>query len=353
MINTVKSLYTNHFNRLFLFFVFFLLVFAVIFYVALGRGAAESLTNQVKDRQLILAKTGADILKSAIDLYGMSIVTLAEGPLDQENLENFVANWDGRPVGGVIVIDRSGRVSANASRNGIPDVGVDLWDRDYFVWAKTAKKGEYFISNPIVSRVGASKNKYVAIVATPLIAEAKFNGVVALSIILEEFTDAYLHSLKASPATRIYLVNRDTTILAGPYPELIGKSTVEYIRESKFLGSEMVANLVQSNVAKLTEGTLDIVVPDFRTKSFTRMLIAYAPVMCCQEGWLLGIMTPASDLTAFFAPLYINQLGVIVVAFLVLIVVSILVARDAGFREGFCRRFEKDTVNSKELPPRE
>lgn len=82
-------------------------------------------------------------------------------------MDAFVEQWGKSGViGGVVLTDRAGVVRFNSNVTGISDTGESLADRDYFSLAKSQKgPGEYFVGQPVVSRLGATKGKVIIPVA--------------------------------------------------------------------------------------------------------------------------------------------------------------------------------------------
>ena len=68
--------------------------------------------------------------------------------------------------------------------------------------------------------------------------------------------------------------------------------------------------------------------------NFERTLIAYSPLEFADKTWVLAVATPAEDVLAFIAPFYINEIAVLIVGFLVLVLISVVIAKNKGYKEG-------------------
>jgi len=338
----LKELLFKPQNSIFILTGVLILLISGAIYVLLGKQASDSLVEQMLHREQLSARAGAGSLESFFILYGKAqssfstrreIISPAENT--NESLYNFIARWEGTPVAGVIFVDTSGRVKYNGNRQNAPDVGADVSDRSYFVWGKTAKKGEVLVSEPIISRLGASKGKYVVTVSTPVIAgDGSFEGLLAGAVILGELTDQYLDPLKISDKTRIYLVDNDGIILSSPVEKLIGVNYLDYILKSGIPGSQKVYEILKGSLESNDEGKMDLALPDETKNGFlTRYLIARAPVNVGGEHWTLGVATPASDALEYLAPFYFKNLGIAGLAFLAFLMIAIRVAKVVGYKE--------------------
>jgi len=71
---------------------------------------------------------------------------LAGDNLDEDSVERadlFVDQWrDTGLISGIIITNRNGVVEHNSNILGLPDVGGDLSDRDYFLWAQGQLAGK-------------------------------------------------------------------------------------------------------------------------------------------------------------------------------------------------------------------
>ena len=315
--------------------VFLVVVFIILFtgiYYLLDFKAQKSLVEQTLHREQVIARAGASSIESFLKLLGNSVSSLATrssvvdtGETTVDTLQIFADRWQGTPVAGVILTDKQGTIVASANNRGVAvQPGTSVADRDYFAWAKKALSGEVFISNPMISKYGSSYGKYIVVLATP-VGDQGFNGVLAASVIISDLVDAYLDPLKISPDTEVYVVNSKGDFVSSPYTELLGKSILDFIDETKIPGKDYIKDKVKIALEKGGEGKLDILHPnlfnsDSKSKVLTRKLIAYSSLTNEKERWLLVIAEPYEEVMLFF-----HQFSLINISVLVLAVITVIV----------------------------
>jgi len=174
------------------------LIFSVIFlFIFFNKTSRNSLIEQIQHRQQMAVRAGANSIESFLSLIGNNLVILSNNP-NQENLDQFIKLWSKSDVTGIIVTDRQGVVIRISNTLGIKDLGSDISSRDYFDWSKTAKRGEYRVFPPVVSKIGASKGNYIFPVAVPLLdSNGKFNGSLVVSILLSDLANVYINNFKS------------------------------------------------------------------------------------------------------------------------------------------------------------
>jgi len=287
------------------------------FYLFLGRGAKSSVTQLVLERQQTLTRAQASSVTSFFQVFGDSLAVLAQvngmkrqDAITVQNMDAFVAQWeDSGLVGGIVFTDSLGVVKFNSNVLGTRDLGISLTDRDYFVWAKgQSGEGEYFIGQPVVSRLGASEGQMIVPVASPVFQENVFLGVVVASVKLQPLTERFLGLLKVSGQTDVYLVNeRGELLYSNSAPELVGTFFFELLPEFK----------KAPNTSK--EGYLE-------TKD---NVLAYAPVSLDSQNWLLVMASPRQqEIDNITTPFYIRQAAVLILAYLSVFLFGIIVTRE-------------------------
>ena len=119
--------------------LFFLFSIAFLF-VFFNKTSRDSLVEQVQHRQQVSVRAGSKSIETLLDSIGKTLVTLSNNPT-QSNLDQFIKLWSKSEVIGVILINNSGIVTNISNITNIKDTGIDVSDRDYYKWAKNAKKG--------------------------------------------------------------------------------------------------------------------------------------------------------------------------------------------------------------------
>ena len=321
----------------FSFMALILILLAIAFYFVLGRGAKTSLVEQMLHREQIIARSGAASIEEFFKRTGKGETTLVETTnITQEDLDVFIDIRKDLPIGGIGVTDASGRFTATADPQGVSAVGVDISDRDYFIWAKTAKTGEVFISSPVTSRGGSTLGDYIVLVVVPVIKNGEFKGVLATAVDLNRLTEDYLKPLLISENTRIYLINTQGTILASNIRSLIGVNYLDYIAQKPFLGDKIVGEELRKRLAVREEGKLNLALPNEREEGkLTPFLIAYSPVVYKPSGdfWLLAVATPESDALLFISPIYTRQIMIFVLVFFAILILAVRFSKATTYRE--------------------
>jgi hypothetical protein len=279
------------------------------FYLTLARVIQTTATKEFLGRQQTLARAQAANLTYFFQDIGNSTAVLAQSA-NIEVMESFVNKWvETGLIGGVILIDRNGIVQFNSSVLGTPDIGGSLVDRDYFLWAKSqVGEGEYFVGQPVVSRLGASKGKVIIPVASPVVRDGVFSGVVVSSVILEPLTSRYLELMKISETAAVYLAKEGGELL---YSSSGG--VIEDLNIFDLLGDGLKNILCTNQEA------------GFQTE---KRLIACAPVLLDSQSWMVVIVSPAEDVTSVVTPIYIRQMVIFLLVTMGILLFGILVSRE-------------------------
>lgn len=298
-------------------------------YLRLSALSQKALVEQILHREQVISRAGARAMEVFLKDLQSSIVVLAIDPTPTK-LREFVARSQPGPVVGVIITDSEGKVKLSVNRSQIPLAGlVTIADRDYFVWAKTAMSGEVDFGKSIVSKVGASKGKYILPVTTPLIKAGQFQGVLTMAVLLEDLISRYLEPLKLSEETRIYLLNREGVILAKEGEQ----SIAEGLNQALVVGKEQKLDLV------LTD--------EQRSGRLTRFLIATSPIELKNRHWVLAVASPVEEAHLFSGP-FRQSFSLALILFLLIIlalsafgvVYTKMVHQDAyeeGYSDGYYR----------------
>lgn len=349
----VDKITSTHLTRVFTVFTILFSVIAILLYWWAGLKLEQTLTEQMLHREQIIVRAGSQAVENYLNDIGKSMVVLAKGPRiitmresTQGALNDFVGVFKNSPLTSTIVADKKGVVLFNANNLGGPrEIGVTVRDREYFNWAIKASEGELFLGKPVVSRVGATKGKYIIPIATPIFDNKKFKGVFAAAILLSKLTENYLDPLKISDKTRVYLINNKGVLLYSSNENLTGVNYLDYLKNKPFRGSEEIRQSLNSRVMDIKEGKLDVYLPnEQKGGALTRFLIAHAGLTFKDQKLLLAVAMPIDEAMVFVGPLATNQRGEVIFGLLSLAIVSLLfifgtkiVARSSyleGFAEG-------------------
>lgn len=288
------------------------------FYVVLSLGAKSSITREQLRRQQTIARAEASNITSYFQVFGNAIAVFAQLESTKsrnvnviKNMDEFVEQWrDSGLVGGIVLTDKNGVVRFNSNVLGTRDVGASLADRDYFSWAKDrSKEGEYFVGQPVISRLGASKDQTIVVVASPVYQKGAFTGVIAASVKLQPLTQRYLGLLKVSDSTDVYLTTKRGDLLYnGSAPDDVGASIFKHLND----------DTLKHAVNTTAEGTLV-------TKEH---LIAYSSLSLSDQNWLIIISTPVQTIASLTTPIYIRQLAIFLLVSLTILLFGVVATRE-------------------------
>ncbi len=290
----------------------------VVFYVVLCLGAKATITEQLLRRQQTLARAEASNIMSFFQVFGESVALRAKlGSMERKDastvkdLDAFVEQWrDSGLIGGIVLTDKDGIVRLNSNILKTPDLGASLVDRDYFVWGKDQSgEGEYFVGQPVISRLGGSKGQTIVVVASPIFQQGAFTGVLAASVKLQPLTKRYLELMKVSDSTDVYLITKSGDLLYNsPAPDDVGASIFKRLNDD---------NLKRA-VSTTGEGTLET----------GEHLMAYASISLSDQNWLIIMSTPIRTVVNLATPIYIRQFAIFVLISLTILLFGAVATRE-------------------------
>lgn len=297
-----------------------------VFYLVLFRGAESTTTQHLLNRRQIIARAETANVTSFFEVFGGSIAVLAQlSSMERrdaktvQDLDIFVEQWrDSKLVGGVTLTDKNGLVQLNSNVLGTSDVGTSLADRDYFLWAKnSSEEGEYFVGQPVTSRLGATKGQLIAPVAAPLYQKGVFAGAAVASVKLQPLTQRYLELMKVSDRTEAYLIDNRGKLLYSPVPDAVGLDV-----------SELLGTDIKNSLDTAQEGRLQASYLDSKSGKPEDHLIAYSPIFLRGQSWLLIMSSPASQVADATAPIQILQTAILILVSLTILLFGIIVVRE-------------------------
>lgn len=308
----------------FLFFIIFCTL-SFIVYLNLGSGSINSLVEQMLHREQIIARSGAKSITSFIDLSTKSLLILANDEnLTPQKLEDFIQNWSGTPVTGILLGNRQGIVINISSNVENLSPGANITDRDYFIDAQTSPPQKIIIGKPVISRAPGANQNYKVPVAIPIFKNGQFDGVLAIFISVPLLSKNYLEPLKISDETDIVLIDNQGNFLGSHHPEIIGDNIQNYVINHPFLGDKIVASQIENKIKNGGEQKLDIAIPDLSNGKITRTLVALSPLIVAGgDQWILAVTTPVDDALIFISPFILRNLLGIIVSFFISILITL------------------------------
>ncbi len=317
-----------------------------LYWVAL-KETRVTLSDEFLHREQVIARSGSQSISGFINLLGKSVALRAEDFSAGSNLNDmqtdintFMDHWRDTPAAAILLADKNGKVIAQANRAGVPDTGSILADKLFFNWAKTANKGEYFIGSPGVGMLGYVKGKYIFNVASPVVVNGKFNGVISVAVILGDLTDYYITPIKISDSTRMFLFDQNGIVLSSLASNLVGTNYFDFLSGYSYPGlDKIVSELRMAMISSDSEGKLDISLPDSLTPTTVgEFLVAYSKVKAGDNSWLLVIKSPKSDSDA-----YLWRIRDVIYSALVFTLVLVLLFSITNLRAEIHRRKQNST----------
>lgn len=357
--NGFKSFVSKKVNKIIIILAVIFTLGACVFYYVSQSVYEKAVVEQMLHREQVVSRAGSSSVESFLNLLGNQIANYSTrgsivnpGTGTQKDLDLFMKIWEEEPIGGIILTDNKGVVMSNSNKSGTRVIGSDVSDRDYFLsLISSAQEGEFIIGTPVVSRMGDSKGKYIVVIASPVIKDGQFNGILAVSIILSDLANKYLDPLKVSPQTRIYLIDSNGVILHSPFSNLVGVNYFEYLNGNKLKDSDKIINSLDKILRTEGESKLDIFLPaepNFQLKQF---LIAVSTVDISKfsnsMNWKLAIASPVDDAFLFLYPYSSFSIAYlifgifIVLAFSALIILIVKIEMTKAYKEGFNNAQEK------------
>lgn len=325
-------------------FLVFSITFLSIFFNKISR---DSLVEQVQHRQQMSVRLGARLIENLINSVGISLLTLSNNP-NQGGLDQFVKNWQLSGISGTALIDKDGIVTKSSNVLNIPDLGLDLSDRDFYKWAKQSKGGEFKVFPPIISRRGATKGEYIIPIAVAMFTEDnKFDGVLTSAIPLSTLSEIYLDNIKILDSSNLYIVTSEGTVIYSENQLLLGKKYQE-IFENDFLGKAKVFEIIDNNLKKDGESKFNLVLPNIdQNFDIEPFLISVSPINFTDQNWKVALITPEKDLKIFTYNTYNKQVVAVFVITFLFIILTLRSLKNSGYNEAVIDEHIKHNLSKK------
>jgi C4-dicarboxylate-specific signal transduction histidine kinase len=343
MLKRIQSFFSDKFNVFLVFGGIFIILLSAGLYGVANKNAKESLIEKILSEEQITVRFGADSIENFLNITSHPVTLMAnyfgEVHLEKEKMSNhlqgFTSSFSLTPVEGAMVADEDGNIIFFSNSSGVNKGTTSIANRDYFVWAKEADEGETFLGEPVLPTEEGMAPEYIIPLATPIYSNGEFSGVLAAAISLSDLSEKYLISLKIFKNSEVFLLSNEGALLHAPYSDLVGINYYDLLEEKPYLGSKSLAKYAKEELAKKREGSTSMLFPASPERKLTPMLAAYSPVEHNGAYWMLALAVPLSEILDSNIPLFINQLAVIVGAFIVLILFVIIITKRK-------KRVEKD-----------
>lgn len=322
-------------------FLIFSIVFLSIFFNKISR---KALVEQIQHRQQVAVRSGAKSIESFLNAIGRTTAIIADDP-SQHKLDEFVEMWEDDNVVGIVAVNRQGSVFAASNREDKVEIGETVVERGYFAWAKTARKGEYRVFSPVVSKIGASKGQFIITVASPIIKNNDFDGVVVTAILVSDLANAYLSNLKVLDSSKIYILTDYGKVIYSEQPEFLGLDFRDLFK-SEFLGKEKVLQIIDEELKKNSETKISLAIPNFDNGfKIEPYLISSAPISLTNNLWKIIISVPEDDLLIFTYSFFNSQIIAVFVVVTIFILLTLRASRDMGYDQAVVDEHKKHGIS--------
>lgn len=286
-----------HYARNLVFFLLLVVGGIVFFYWQIGLSVQKMAEKQVMLQNRALVQAGAGFLNQFFRSVQNEFVILAQvnsvQKLEEEGTRKLFRVLAGNLfeangfLTDVVRVDKEGisRIAVNVE-NDHADSGVSLADRDYFLWAKTgAKTGEVYFSQPMVGRGGLFKNQWGVVMATPVFDEGEFNGLIFLSVSIDNLIKKYILPLAYMDEVRVVLASQSRRVVASMVPAEIGINLEELFIQGDFqkIAADLSKNSSAGSLIRwcyTAEGGRE------------KMITSYSPVAVGEQQWLFLVSVP-------------------------------------------------------------
>ena len=272
--------------------------------VMISQNARRMLYDNMQETAKITASLVSETVQGEVNII-KGLGTKSEISSDEYTNEEKVQmaqEWaDSMGLSTVTLLDLNGKSYAD---------GSDLSDRIYF---QEAKKGNIYVTEPLVSRVDG---KTVVVIAAPIWKNGIAGGEVAAVATVrpgEDVLNEIMRSLNVSENSSAYMIDQSGITIADTVAENVSTENIE----EKAKTDSSYASLAAVH-AKMRAGETGVTTYNLNGQE---KVAAYAPV-AGTNGWSVNVITPLSD---FMGGTYL-AIGVTVVLVVAASVISAVIA---------------------------
>lgn len=271
----------------------------------------------------------------------------------RELIGKIVKRYEGAPLADMVLVNKEGKSVLLADPTGVREAkGIDLSDREYFVWAqKQDDEKSVFLTMPLIARGGFSEGQKAIAVVKPVFSRGIFNGVVVESINFDRLVSDYAASLVVYGGSKVMLLDEDGELLIG---EMSGKNIREITKECCVDSHEEYVALLDELVSgKNSWVELEM----FSGKRGEKWIAGFAPVNFGGRQWTIVVMVSQDEVFGRLdkfqqrVRLSIVVIGIGVVAVGLLSILAMRQAQSVWFERGFysgqMKKFKKALKKTK------
>jgi len=347
--------------------VFGLSVILVIITLSLGiilywqnfKNAEKGEILATQQKSLVLVRAGALVIDEFLKSREGELMLLAQDEeaanlrnkdVVRKKLEIIVDKLADTPVSDAVRVDKEGKVVLVVNPERITQgEGIDVFDRDYFLWAqKKENRDKIFISQPISPRGGAHPKEMIFTMTAPTYFNDQFTGLIFFSFRASQFTEKYVLPLRIYNQTYAFLITEEGVLIGGEATEFLGKNLFDYTREKKWSGWESYIVTLKQAFQGEGVGEWFFAAPNEQKPGWK--IVAFSPIKIGEAKIALLAITPKEASRSLFLDLSRSQnliFILLVLALLALILwdISLHLARREGFLDGAKNGYAKGIVD--------
>lgn len=330
-------------------FFTFIIVFSLIsvitaagFFWVSYKTAQSTVGNEIFTKQEIIVKASSQAIEQYIEGKMAELSLIAHDPdVLAEDLNMFITPEVMRKQGivDIILFDTGGNIAKILTVEGAqtPPV-INFSDRVYYKFASNAdNQGKVFIGEPIIARTGANSGKPVIPIATGIFEKGVLQGVLAIGLSPDYFTDQFIDPL-IDDNTRISIITGDKNLIFNKYTQLNGTNLVDYANSKNWDGKEEYLQILERiTQAEEGVGVWNWIAPDEETAS--KRIIGYIPIKFDSTTWYLIISSPSKILDDPLKHFTFNQSTqfAITLFFLIIIIIAFDLGLHIANKDGYER----------------
>jgi len=320
--------------------IFLHIIFAFVgfyLYIANYRLSQKLLTQDVLDKQLLLAKSGSSSVQNLFanvqSELASFVFTFAKtdenAKIDKETTRKAFIEYMQRaqlPINGIALYDETGKLAIIENRHDIRiGEGQDFSNTAFFQWSKNPlNKDKTFISTPYIGTTGASVGKIIFILAKPIYFGTKYKGTLSIRILINDFGNAYITPLTSGKDQLSFIINKTGILLAGNN-SLLNQNLFLYANKNHWSDYKNFIKLLKSSLKSNTmqaQGTFQY--PKEKVKVYL-IGISKIDVPNTDNDLYLVVLTPKNVALSPLSPLRGYGLVWLGLGLLITIVGSIIV----------------------------
>ncbi len=243
-------------NGLILLHILFAII-GVYIYLFNYRLSENILVQKTLNKQLILAKAGSfsveNLLKNVQNQLSSFIFSFAKinesSQIDKDATRAEFIGYMQRtqlPINGIALYDEKGTLSVIENRQDIRiGENQDFSQTAFIKWSKKpVNKDKTFISTPYIGTVGASVGKIIIIIAKPIYFGNTYKGTLAIRLLVNDFTNAFISPLISSNDEDTFVLDRHGVLIAGN-KNLINQNLFIYAQQQNWSLHEDFTNKLE------------------------------------------------------------------------------------------------------------